>query len=219
MFREYSEIEKIIHSPMLPEILKQIEAKVQEEQKKRQQFYEMINEDTKAEFIDGQIIFYSPAKSKHLLILGNLFNLLKNYVVSRKLGVVYSEHALVSLTRNDYEPDIAFWRMEKAKDFQPDQMRFPAPDFVVEVLSESTEKYDRGIKMEDYALHGIEEYWIVNPETQEVEQYVLKGNVYDLKKKTDTGIIESIVIKGFRIPIEAIFDEGENLKAIKKLVG
>ncbi len=43
------------------------------------------------------------------------------------------------------------------------QSKFPAPDLIVEVLSESTEANDRGIKFEDYAAHGVVEYWIVDP--------------------------------------------------------
>ncbi len=213
-----AELEEILNSPLLPQILNQIREKVNQEQAKRQEFYEKISEDTKAEFIQGEIIFHSPAKSKHLLVVGNLFNLIKNYVVAKNLGKVFSEHALVSLTRNDYEPDIAFWGLEKAKDFKPNQMKFPAPDFVVEVLSETTEKIDRGIKFIDYALHQVAEYWIIDPDTQFVEQYVLANGEYQLLKKTDTGYIQSQVISGFRIPVAAIFDENQNIKALKKLV-
>ena len=42
-------------------------------------------------------------------------------------------------------------------------MLFPAPDFAVEVLSPSTQKNNRGIKFDDYALHNVSEYWIIDP--------------------------------------------------------
>ena len=64
---------------------------------------------------------------------------------------------LVGLTRNDFEPDIVFYGAEKAAALRPDQTTFPPPDLIVEVLSESTEARDRGIKMEDYAAHGVRE--------------------------------------------------------------
>ena len=60
-------------------------------------------------------------------------------------------------------PDICFWSKEKADGFLDDQMIFPAPDFVVEILSKSTTKNDRTIKHQDYAAHGIREYWIIDP--------------------------------------------------------
>lgn len=48
-----------------------------------------------------------------------------------------------------------------------------APRFVMEVLSPSTEKYDRNEKMDLYRQQEIEEYWIVNWEKKEVEIYQL----------------------------------------------
>lgn len=48
-----------------------------------------------------------------------------------------------------------------------------APQFVMEVLSDSTEKYDRGKKMELYREQEISEYWIVNWNKKQVEIYDL----------------------------------------------
>lgn len=50
---------------------------------------------------------------------------------------------------------------------------FDVPRFVMEVLSESTKKYDRGEKMEIYRKMEIDEYWIVDWEKREVEIYNL----------------------------------------------
>lgn len=90
---------------------------------------------------------------------------------------------MVSLTLNDYEPDICYFNAAKAAAFQPDQMRFPAPDFIVEVLSASMEANDRGVKFDDYAAHGVAEYWLIDPDTQTVEQYRLHGDAYELAIK------------------------------------
>lgn len=124
-----------------------------------------------------------------------------------KLGFVGHEKMMIQLTRNDYEPDICFFLEEKSRDFKPDQMLFPAPDFVVEVTLPSTEKTDRTIKFEDYESHGVREYWIIDPEKEFVEQYVLSDDKYQLQLKSSNGFISSQVIKGFEIPIRAIFDE------------
>ena len=48
-----------------------------------------------------------------------------------------------------------------------------APRFVMEVLSPTTEKYDRTEKMEIYRQQEIEEYWIVDWKNREVEVYEL----------------------------------------------
>ena len=125
---------------------------------------------------------------------------------------------MVSLTRNDYEPDICFFGNAKAKNFKAKQAQFPAPDFVMEVLSNSTAKNDREMKSQDYAAHGVGEYWIIDAEKQMVEQYVLQNEQYELLLKAKDGVIESVAVKKFKIPIRAIFDETENLKALAELI-
>ncbi len=47
------------------------------------------------------------------------------------------------------------------------------PDLVLEVLSPSTTEMDRGLKVETYARHGVGEYWIVDPEREEIEVHRL----------------------------------------------
>lgn len=206
-------------SPRLPQVTQALQAILQDEAAARQRFYDTLTEDQKAEFINGAIIVQSPAKFRHISASDNLLILLKTYVLRHSLGFVGHEKLLVTLTRNDYEPDICFWRAEVAQTFAPDQMKFPAPDFIVEVLSPSTEAIDRGIKAEDYALHGVAEYWLVDPEQAFVEQYALRGEVYELVNKVHTNTISSSVVAGFEIPARAIFDAAEQLTALQAILG
>ena len=50
---------------------------------------------------------------------------------------------------------------------------FDIPRFVMEVVSTSTEKYDRGEKMELYRQQEVDEYWIVDWRKRQVEIYNL----------------------------------------------
>ncbi len=111
-----------------------------------------------------------------------------------------------------------FFEKAKSDSFDLKQMQFPAPDFIVEVISPSTEHNDRVIKFEDYAAHGIKEYWIIDPGKKTIEQYILDKNRYELFLKSDNGLIKSKVIPGFEILIESVFNEEENLKALKKII-
>lgn len=54
------------------------------------------------------------------------------------------------------------------------------PDLVVEILSPSSAKRDKKIKLDTYARYEVPEYWIVDPENQVLEQYVLDGQQYAL---------------------------------------
>ncbi len=218
MTLETEYFQNLLHSPRLAQYARQIQAVLQDEANRRQGFYAQISEGDKAEFINGEIVFHSPVRLWHNNASGNLYFLLKVYVMHKGAGFVGHEKIMVSLTRNDYEPDICYFNSQKAALFKPDQMCFPAPDFVVEVLSASTEANDRGVKFEDYAAHGVAEYWLVDPDAETIEQYRLQDEVYTLVIKAKTGLIESFTIPGFTIPVRAIFDEAENRAALSTLL-
>ncbi len=211
-------LQQLLRSPRLPEAVRRLQAVARAEAKQRRYFYDVVTEQQKAEFINGEIIVHSPVKLRHSIASENLFTLLMVYVRKHSLGVVFHEKILIVLTRNDYEPDICFFRPEKDRTFTPDQSKFPAPDLAVEVLSESTEAGDRGIKFEDYAAHGVSEYWIVDPVAETIEQYLLHEGVYRLAVKAKTGTIASAVVPGFEIPVRAVFDGTEQLAALQAIL-
>ena len=192
-----------------------------EETQQRNTFRNWVDESIKAEFINGEVVLHSPAKNKHLSACGNLFMLLNAHATNQKLGVVRVEKAMVSLTRNDYEPDICFFGNEKAQHFTPEQLLFPAPDLIVEILSKKTAKRDRGIKFEDYAAHGVAEYWIIDPTKEIVEQYALIGGLkeyFPVSTARYDDDLASRAVVGFDIPVAAIFDESANIETLKTLL-
>lgn len=209
------EIEK---SPQLPAIVDQLRNRLKAETELRHQFYQDMTPEEKVEFIEGEVILHSRARNRHLEVTMNMASLLKPFVEVNELGEVRVEKCLVVFPRNDYEPDIVFFCPEKAMDLTPETMKFPIPDFVVEVLSESTESRDRGVKFEDFESHGVSEYWIVDSEEETIEQYVLKSGKFELALKSGTGLIESHVIAGFNVAIEAFFDRKANLSALKGIL-
>ncbi|MCU0445283.1 MAG: Uma2 family endonuclease [Microscillaceae bacterium] len=200
-------IEPIRRSPRLPEIIKELEALWQAEQEKRHAFWADHDEGIKAEFIEGEVILYhSPIYGRHWKASSNLIRFLLPYVLDRQLGEVAYEKVMIRCTRNDYEPDICFWKKDKSQLFEAKQSAFPPPDFIIEILSDSTEERDRGVKMTDYALHQVQEYWLIDTDQKTVEQYLLKGEVYELNQKLKTGSIASQVIVGFEIKLAQIFE-------------
>ena len=214
-------VQQILKRPDAPKHLAALQKALSEETVRRQSFYNWIDEDVKAEFINGTIVMQSPARRRHLRATEQLSRILSVYTQIKKKGTIMIEKAMIALTRNDYEPDIVFFKKEKSALFQEDQMLFPAPDFVVEILSKSTAKNDKGIKKEDYALHGVKEYWIIDPIKKTVEQHLLINDsdtayfppyIYHIDDD-----IESKVIEGFKIPVRAIFEEEANLETLKNL--
>lgn len=214
-------VDKLLDEPNVVFILEKVQTALANEAERRKAFYDWIKEDQKAEFINGEIIMHSPVKRNHLNVVGNLFTLLRVYVISRDLGQVDSEKALISLTRNDYEPDICFWGKEKAKFFHENQMQHPAPDLIIEVLSKGTVDRDRGIKFKDYAAHGVGEYWIVDPLKETVEKYILDIETMEYDEPVfihPKQVIDSNVVDGFVIPVRAIFDQKTNMEVLSGMM-
>ncbi|HMQ46460.1 MAG TPA: Uma2 family endonuclease [Saprospiraceae bacterium] len=216
-------LEKIMKSPDAPNIADRLQSALKDEARRRRDFRNWVDEGVKAEFINGEVVLHSPVKKEHWQTSDFLSTLLSVYIKIRRLGSIGVEKVMISLTRNDYEPDIVFFSREKSELFEKGQMLFPAPDFVVEILSKKTAAKDRGIKKQDYAAHGIAEYWIIDPERQRIEQYLLLNEAdqtyFQPYTYTIDETIESRVITGFKIPVRAIFEAEANAAALSNLVG
>jgi len=185
----------------------------------RSKFYSDISEFEKAEFINGEIIIHAPVNKAHNDALTQLSSLLAIYVSKHQLGYIGILTIMIQLTRNDYEPDICFFDKKIAATFTSTQSLFPPPNLVIEILSKRTAKHDRGIKFQDYQAHGVQEYWIIDSVKKIVEQYRLNADqVYELILKASDGIITCLPIKGFSIPIDAIFDESKNLQVLQSIL-
>ena len=85
-----------------------------------------------------------------------------------------------------------------------------APDFVIEILSPSTARFDRTTKFDQYKAAGVREYWIVDPETKTVSAHVLQNGEYMTRAYTDTGKAPVSVLEGCEINLEEIFEDDEN---------
>jgi Uma2 family endonuclease len=205
-----------------PRLYKQLHALLEDEKARRQRFHAELQkwEGKKVEFINGRLVTDVPIKQEHLECGGRLVTLLRAYVSLNKLGFLGYEKMTIALTRNDYEPDICFFGNEKASLFFKGQLKFSAPDFIVEILSQSTEHVDRGVKFEDYVTQGVKEYWIIDPLSAVLEQYLLDepGERYTLALETSTGTVSSPVITGLHLPVKAIFDDAENIAALQELL-
>jgi Uma2 family endonuclease len=212
-------LEPILRSPLMVEHLEELTRFAAIEAQRRRKFYEEITEDAKWEFINGEVVMHSPASSQHNRIVGRLYKLLSIWVDARELGQVTVEKTLCQFPRNDYEPDSVFFGVVKAARIQPETLPHPVPDMVVEVLSPSTAKVDRGIKLQDYQAHGVSEYWIIDPVAETLECYVLVNGTYRLTGPLSDGMIAAKAIAGFEISLRAIFDNKANVETAHRLFG
>ena len=101
-------VEEILQAPNLRELIDELETAWIAEQKRRHEFWAEIDENIKAEFIMGEIIYHSPIYGRHWKASTRISRKLIPYVYDQDLGEIAYEKVMVRLTRNDYEPDICF---------------------------------------------------------------------------------------------------------------
>ena len=189
--------------------IKTVKTKDEEEKLLYARFLNEVSEQTKSEFIDGEIVLHSPARKEHIDTSLALAGILKTYVDKHKLGFLGQEKALTRMddSSNSFEPDICFFKTPKANELKKSTVLFPPPDLAIEILSESSIHRDRKIKYKEYANNSIEEYWIVDCDIQTIEQYYLekKGKYILANTYTIDDTIACITIRNLEFPVEAIF--------------
>ena len=129
-----------------------------------------------AEIINGDLVTHPRPSPRHGVAssvlgmkLGNAFQL----GGSGPGGWIFIDEPELHLGSHVVVPDIAGWRRERFT-AMPDTAYIEfAPDWVCEVLSESTEQRDRTSKRRIYAEAGIGHFWLIDPRFQLMEAFVL----------------------------------------------
>ena len=83
-----------------------------------------------------------------------------------------------------------------------------APDWIVEILSPGNNKKEIQNKYEVYQESGVKEYWIIHPNEQTLLIYILQnGKYFPSRLFTSGDMVNSIVILGFSLDLEAFFGD------------
>jgi Uma2 family endonuclease len=138
------------------------------------EFARLPDDGNRYEVIAGEL-YVTPAPGRfHQRVSARLVHLLEAFCQEHGAGEVYAAPFDVIFAKGDYvEPDLVFVRAENADAVLDDRGVVGTPDLLVEILSDSTEHRDRGVKRERYAGYGVPEYWIVDADEKRVEVYRL----------------------------------------------
>lgn len=121
------------------------------------------------EIIEGKVYLMSPhPRMGHNFTASNIYRIFANYLAGKPCKAIADGSDVFLDNENRYVPDVMIV-CDRSK-IHRDGIH-GAPDLVVEVLSPSTTKNDRGAKMLHYAAAGVKEYWIVTPIGKTVEVY------------------------------------------------
>lgn len=122
----------------------------------------------KHEYIDGEVYAMAGASDAHVTITGNLFSLLRNHVRGSGCRVYMADmKAQIQAINRYYYPDVMVTCDTQDREFEYFKS---SPCLIVEVLSGSTEAFDRGKKFTDYRhLKSLQEYVLISQDTMSVE--------------------------------------------------
>ena len=132
-----------------------------------------LPEGIHAELIDGQIYYMASPTRMHQEITGEMYLAVANHIkASGGSCKVYIPPFAVFLFGDDstyLEPDLT---VVCNPDKLNDKGCVGAPDWIVEVLSPSSRRMDRILKMLKYRMAGVREYWIIDPDTRTVNVFL-----------------------------------------------
>ena len=158
-----------------------------------------LPEGERAELIDGELFMMASPSRNHQEVGAWLFNQIYNFI-HRKKGkckVYYSSFAVFPKMddKNYVEPDITVVCDREKLD---ERGCNGAPEWVIEIVSPSSVKMDYERKRKLYQESGVEEYWIVDPEKEQVSVYRFQENdqvkEYSCEDMVHVGIYEDLRI-------------------------
>jgi Uma2 family endonuclease len=165
-----------------------------------------LEEDVKAELLDGVMVVHSPEKTRHEQEFRFLFVLMNLFAYAHHWGEVLGSMATVHLGEcRKVKPDIAAVRLERVHIITEDAIE-GVPDLVLEIVSESTRRYDFGEKRKVYEEAGVPEIWLVDFERKVVMVVRRVGRRYRSEAKS-RGILRSQVMKGFWLRVEWLWQK------------
>jgi Uma2 family endonuclease len=159
------------------------------------------------EFSDGCLEVLPMPTIRHQLIVDFLHSRLKSFIESSRLpGRTLFAPLPIRLRPGKFrEPDVVYLSAKRLQDLsgQPN-----GAEVAVEVVSEGSENRQRDfeIKPREYAAAGIAEYWIVDPERQEITVLVLDGERYREHGCFGGGqTATSVYFPGFSLLVDEVF--------------
>lgn len=138
------------------------------------------------ELYDGEVYVVPSPLPLHQVVSANLHLALTEYVREHGGVVLYAPLDIVLTDYDVVQPDLLLFTRQRQDLIDLRKVTRYAPDLAIEILSPSTASNDRGRKMKLLARHGVQEYWLVDPDAISIDVYGLRGDQF-LMASTATG--------------------------------
>jgi Uma2 family endonuclease len=163
------------------------------------------------ELIDGEHYVTPSPILRHQRISGHLFSLIHTWVEERGVGQTYYASVDVVLSPHDVVvPDLLYATNERLKEIATARNLQGAPNLVIEIASPGTRKRDETVKRRLYERSHVDEYWIVDPETDVVRVYRREHETFTrvVELSRDAGdVLTTPLLPGLQLPLSRSFRE------------
>jgi Uma2 family endonuclease len=161
------------------------------------------------ELIDGEHYVTPAPLTKHQRISGNLFAAIHHQCQQTQAGQIFAAPTDVKLTETDVvQPDLLYIANDRSHIITRENIQ-GAPDFIIEILSDSTRRRDERLKHTLYEQHDVKEYWIVDPELDSVKIYRLQDGRYatpqELTLEQPQATLTMPLLPGFSLSLQKVF--------------
>lgn len=184
-------------------------------EKSRYSFADLLawDEHERAEIINGEIYLMGTPSSRHQEISFEIGRQLGNYLEGKQCRVYPAPYGVRLFEQDGVDPGDVDTVVEPDISVICDRGKIDktgckgAPDLVVEILSPSTQRHDRLVKLRLYQRAGVREYWIVSPDEQTVQVMLLdSGGILQLHEVYDRDSIAKVnILDGCFIELAKVF--------------
>jgi Uma2 family endonuclease len=168
----------------------------------------MPDDENRYELVEGELIVSRAPGLTHQRVLLNLSTIIKNYLEQNPVGEVFATPGVIFDGFNSVIPDLAFVSRERLPLIAPEERITAAPELMIEIVSPGSEnaRRDRVVKRQVYAKHGVQEYWVVDPEQRTLEVYRLQQQSLELFSiLVDQAEVASPLLPRLSFPVIKIF--------------
>lgn len=139
-----------------------------------------LEEDDLRELIDGELVEVEVPTKQHEALVMRIGHRLAAWAEAGHGGQVLGSGYKIRVSdRRGVMPDVQFFRRGNEPGSGNELGLVEGrPDLVVELVSPSSQRYDRVTKLRWYAKLGIPEYWLVDGQARTLEQLVLQSGAY-----------------------------------------
>lgn len=166
------------------------------------------NDDAFYELINGYIMKKSAPKPQHQNISMYLSIEIGTFIKHRGLGKLFASPIDVFLDDlNAVQPDLVFIPTENQAMITDDGI-IGIPDLMIEIISPSSVLRDRVDKKNLYERLNVKEYWIIDPQYQDIEVYTVQNGRYELYSGVTMfeGELKSSIFEGLTINLAELFE-------------